>query len=328
MMVSSDSSFSGASWEAYATDGSFTLSVGDGSKTVYAKFKDTEGNISSAVSATSFVDTTAPTGTISINSGAATTGTRDVTLTLTSSDSGSGAATMQISDDPTFAGSVTQGFASSKSFTLSSGDGTKTVYVKYADQLGNTSTVLSDAITLSTPKSQSDNGGSGSGTADNGSGTGTNNNGGASDGGSNEGTTPQDNGGTGSGSGTNSGSQNTSGVSVKIQILDDSNKPVANAKVTLENGMVAYTNSDGVVVFDAVSEGQKNIKVEYDNKVEEKQITVSKTDANVSVKMSWSLQNGIRITEMIVLGWAGIVGVGAIGFFGIKKLRARKKKNK
>jgi hypothetical protein len=50
MMVSESSSFAGASWETYATSKSFALSSGEGTKTVYVKFKDAAGNESSAVS--------------------------------------------------------------------------------------------------------------------------------------------------------------------------------------------------------------------------------------------------------------------------------------
>ncbi len=50
MTVSESVLFAGASWETYATSKSFTLSSGAGVKTVYAKFKDAAGNISTAVS--------------------------------------------------------------------------------------------------------------------------------------------------------------------------------------------------------------------------------------------------------------------------------------
>ena len=52
MMISNNSDFSNASWQTYATSTSWTLTTGDGLKTVYAKFRDTTGNISAAVSDT------------------------------------------------------------------------------------------------------------------------------------------------------------------------------------------------------------------------------------------------------------------------------------
>lgn len=55
---------SDASWVAYAASASLYLTTGDGTKTVYAKFKDDVGNVSSAVSDTCVLDTSAPTVTI------------------------------------------------------------------------------------------------------------------------------------------------------------------------------------------------------------------------------------------------------------------------
>lgn len=52
MMMSNNADFSGANWEDYATSKSWTLSSGSGVKTVYAKFKDSVGNVSTAVSDT------------------------------------------------------------------------------------------------------------------------------------------------------------------------------------------------------------------------------------------------------------------------------------
>ena len=66
-------------------------------------------------------------GSISINSGATITNNATVTLTL----SATGASEMMISEDSEFCTEASyETYATSKSFTLSSGDGTKTVYVK------------------------------------------------------------------------------------------------------------------------------------------------------------------------------------------------------
>ena len=50
MMISNDSDFAGASWEAYATSKPWVLTSGDGAKIVYAKFRDGSSNLSSVVS--------------------------------------------------------------------------------------------------------------------------------------------------------------------------------------------------------------------------------------------------------------------------------------
>jgi fibronectin type 3 domain-containing protein len=44
VMISEDSLFSGAAWQVFSGSKSFTLSAGDGTKYIYAKFKDQDGN--------------------------------------------------------------------------------------------------------------------------------------------------------------------------------------------------------------------------------------------------------------------------------------------
>ena len=92
-------------------------------------------------------DTTPPTGTITINSGEPVTNNPAVTLTLTCSDN-IVCSQMQFSnDDVTY--STAEAYGTTKSLTLSPGDGTKTVYVKFKDAAGNWSTAYSDTIELS-----------------------------------------------------------------------------------------------------------------------------------------------------------------------------------
>ena len=137
--------------EAYANSKSWTLSTGNGTKTVYVKFKDVAGNWSAAYSDTIILDTTLPTGTIKLNNGAEYTNSPAVTLTLLAQDNpgGSGLSQMQFSNDgATY--TTPEAYASSKSWTLSTGDGTKTVYAKFKDVAGNWSTPVSDTIILDT----------------------------------------------------------------------------------------------------------------------------------------------------------------------------------
>jgi len=94
-------------------------------------------------------DTTPPTGTIIINSGANYTNSTSSTLTLSCTDSGSGCSQMQFSNDNS-TWSTPEAYAATKSWTLASGDGTKTVYAKFKDNAGNWSSAYSDTITLDT----------------------------------------------------------------------------------------------------------------------------------------------------------------------------------
>ncbi|MDI6793280.1 MAG: cohesin domain-containing protein [bacterium] len=97
-------------------------------------------------------DTTPPADAgILINNGAGYTQTPNVSLTLAVSDNVSATADieMMISNDADF--SETPGwepFTASKSWTLISGDGEKTVYVKFRDAAGNETASVSDTINL------------------------------------------------------------------------------------------------------------------------------------------------------------------------------------
>jgi len=87
-------------------------------------------------------------GAITINSGADCTESRDVTLTL---DKGSNplVTEMRLSEDPLFTGAVWEPYSETKAWTLSSGFGTKTVYVQFKDSTGQLSNVFNDQIEYS-----------------------------------------------------------------------------------------------------------------------------------------------------------------------------------
>jgi hypothetical protein len=94
-------------------------------------------------------DTTPPSGTVTINSGATATHNPVVTLTLSATDNSGTVAQMQCSNDGTTY-SAAEAYATTKTWTLASGDGTKTVYVKFKDAAGNWSAPASDSIVLDT----------------------------------------------------------------------------------------------------------------------------------------------------------------------------------
>ena len=135
---------------AYTTPISWTMAAGDGTKTVYAQWRDSAGNWSTPVSDTIDLDATAPSGTVTINGGAAETETASVTLNLTADDgSGSGVTHVLISNTADFVGATPTAYADSKPWTLAAGGGTKTVYVKFVDAAGNISaSAVSDSINM------------------------------------------------------------------------------------------------------------------------------------------------------------------------------------
>ena len=143
---------------AYSGTANFTMSSGEGTKTVYAWFRDFAGNISVANNDTIILDQTAPTGSVSINSGDQSTTSSSVTLTLTATDGigvtgyyvSNSSSTPTISTSGWTSISSTTSFSGSASLTLSSSCGTSYAYVWFRDTAGNVSSRYSDSITLDT----------------------------------------------------------------------------------------------------------------------------------------------------------------------------------
>jgi hypothetical protein len=135
-------------WENPSSSKTWLLTSDDGHKTVYYQVKDQAGLISPTYSDSITLDTVAPTGSITIAGGATYTTTSTVTLTLTTSDATSGVHQMRISNDGVFDTEQWETDAASKAWTLSTGDGTKTVYVQFEDQAGLISEIYEANITL------------------------------------------------------------------------------------------------------------------------------------------------------------------------------------
>ena len=107
-------------------------------------------------------DDTAPTWSISINSGASTTTSAALTLTISATDSIS--VNEMCTSETAFASDDTcantwESYTTSKSYTVSSDTGTKTIYIKFRDTAWNVSSVYTDNITLEAVVSSSGWGG-------------------------------------------------------------------------------------------------------------------------------------------------------------------------
>ncbi len=145
----SNTGTSWSSWESYASIKSRTLTSGDGTKTVYVQFRDNAGNISVSYSDKILLDTTDPTGTISINNGASYTTSTSVVLNLSAADSGTGVSKMRFLNQG-LSWSDWESYSTQKSWTLTSKDGVKKVYVQFQDNAGNISVTYNDTIILDT----------------------------------------------------------------------------------------------------------------------------------------------------------------------------------
>lgn len=89
-------------------------------------------------------DCVAPTGTLSINGGATSTVTQNVTLALTAADK-TGVTQMRFSNDGT-TWTAWEGYATSRTWTLSAGAGHKTVRAQFRDAAVNVSATVQSSI--------------------------------------------------------------------------------------------------------------------------------------------------------------------------------------
>jgi hypothetical protein len=112
-----------------------------------------QNNNGGSGSYTLYRDTAAPSGTISINSGATYTKSTSVTLNLSATNptSGDPVSDMRFSNDGTNFGAWVP-YSTSTSYTLPSGDGSKTVFVQFRNGAGAVSATASHSITLDTTK--------------------------------------------------------------------------------------------------------------------------------------------------------------------------------
>lgn len=91
-----------------------------------------------------------PDGAVSINSGADYTKTASVLLTLSATDDSGSVSQMRISNDGVFDSEPWESYATQKSWTLTGGDGAKTVSVRFRDAGGFESETVTDTICLDT----------------------------------------------------------------------------------------------------------------------------------------------------------------------------------
>jgi len=114
-----------------------------------ARARDLAGSAATAAAVSVTVDNQAPSGSIVINGGAAATASRSATLTLSAVDNAGTVSQMRFSNTGT-SFSTAEASATTKAWTLTTGAGTKTVYVQFKDTIGNWSASFADTIILDT----------------------------------------------------------------------------------------------------------------------------------------------------------------------------------
>ena len=129
----------------------WSLTAGDGLKTIYYQIRDNAGLLSSTYSDSIILDTVVPTGSIVVNAGAAFATSTSVTLALTCSDSGSGVSQVRYSNDGIWDTEAWESVSASRAWSLTAGDGLKTIYYQIRDHAGLISPTYSDEIILQIP---------------------------------------------------------------------------------------------------------------------------------------------------------------------------------
>jgi hypothetical protein len=128
-----------------------TLTVAPEGATSLSVFaEDIAGNQEFPQIRTVQIDTVAPTGTVVMNAGAAVTASPTVTLSLTCTDARSGCEKMRVAGDGTADTEPLEAVAATKTLTLPSGEGIKTVAVRWTDVAGHLSAQVTDTIVLDT----------------------------------------------------------------------------------------------------------------------------------------------------------------------------------
>jgi hypothetical protein len=128
-----------------------TLTIAPEGATTLSMFaEDLAGNQESPQIRTVQIDAVAPTGTVVINAGAAVTASPTVNVTLTCTDTRSGCDKMRVAVDGTADTEPLEAVAATKTVTLPSGDGIKTVAVRWTDVAGHLSAQATDTIVLDT----------------------------------------------------------------------------------------------------------------------------------------------------------------------------------
>jgi sugar lactone lactonase YvrE len=140
-----------SNWQGYAPWTLWQLASGDGEKTVYGRFKNSAGSISSIVSDTIRLESGVQSEySVTINNGALYTNNVAVQLTISARPH---TAEMQVSNDGGFLGVVWEPYSAHKDWKITryrNQEITRLVYVRFRDSDGSVSSLYLDDIILDT----------------------------------------------------------------------------------------------------------------------------------------------------------------------------------
>jgi hypothetical protein len=144
IMISEDSTFTGANWVDYAASVQFTLSEAFGQKTIYTKLKNVYGESSVLTASIEYQEPELVLTSLAVLGGATSTSERDIQLNFAYT----GFPTdYMLSENSDFSGATWLDWTSNPSFELSAAYGIKTIYGKLKNAKGETG-VKSTSIEL------------------------------------------------------------------------------------------------------------------------------------------------------------------------------------
>jgi len=149
MIVSNLVGFNGSAWEPFKGNKLWNLTMGEGSKVVYVKFRDTAGLEGAAITDAIQYNPTPNEGVITINNGTEFTNERNVTLHIEMGGPGD-VTQMMVSNEPGFKNISWQTYENDISWELTADDATKYVYIKFLTPAGIETDVFNANITLDT----------------------------------------------------------------------------------------------------------------------------------------------------------------------------------
>jgi hypothetical protein len=136
-------------WKPYKATAFWSLSSGNGQKTVYGRFRDAAENTSAFSNDTIVLNTFIPTDYgLTVNKGALFTNKTAVTLTIGAKP---GTTQIQVSNDGGFAGATWEPYTSQRPWEIEAYGRhilPRIVYIRYKDQSGEVSSIYQDDIVL------------------------------------------------------------------------------------------------------------------------------------------------------------------------------------
>ena len=153
-IISENSDFSGASWQAFRNPATFELSIGDENKTVYYKMRDASLNLSPTYEASIILDIVSPEISHIVlrdRTKGDTLYTNERYISAEAYISKDNLISIMISEDASFSGASWMPAAATFEYYLSSpGEGTKEVFYKVRDIASRETNVTSESIILDT----------------------------------------------------------------------------------------------------------------------------------------------------------------------------------